>query len=234
MNEAPQMTDKESSRQKSFCVSRRELLSGIASLGIFSGVSLPQALAQKHLIIPGGAFVPLPIALPNFVAGTPSDGEVSIGVTQVITNNLKRSGLFAPIDQEAYIGKIVNIDAPPQFQNWRTISAQALLTGSMTRQADGRLEAKFRLWDVATGQQLAGQQYLTQPENWRRIAHIISDQVYERLTGEKGYFDTRVVFVDETGARHQSPIWNSARAIRGSICSTSRPARARSSAIFPA
>jgi TolB protein len=115
MNEAPQMTDKESSRQKSFCVSRRELLSGIASLGIFSGVSLPQALAQKHLIIPGGAFVPLPIALPNFVAGTPSDGEVSIGVTQVITNNLKRSGLFAPIDQEAYIGRIVNIDAPPQF-----------------------------------------------------------------------------------------------------------------------
>jgi len=203
MNEAPQMTDKESSRQKSFCVSRRELLSGIASLGIFSGVSLPQALAQKHLIIPGGAFVPLPIALPNFVAGTPSDGEVSIGVTQVITNNLKRSGLFAPIDQEAYIGKIVNIDAPPQFQNWRTISAQALLTGSMTRQADGRLEAKFRLWDVATGQQLAGQQYLTQPENWRRIAHIISDQVYERLTGEKGYFDTRVAFVDETGSRQR-------------------------------
>src|ERR1700751_5431552 len=145
MNEAPQMTDKESSRQKSFCVSRRELLSGIASLGIFSGVSLPQALAQKHLIIPGGAFVPLPIVLPNFLAGTPSDGEVSIGVTQVITNNLKRSGLFAPIDQEAYIGKIVNINAPPQFQNWRTISAQALLTGRMTRQADGRLEANFVL-----------------------------------------------------------------------------------------
>ena len=147
MNEAPQMTDKESSRQKSFCVSRRELLSGIASLGIFSGVSLPQALAQKHLIIPGGAFVPLPIALPNFVAGTPSDGEVSIGVTQVITNNLKRSGLFAPIDQAAYIEKTIDFDAP-QFQNWRTISAQALLTGRMTRQADGCLEAKFRLVQI--------------------------------------------------------------------------------------
>jgi TolB protein len=66
----------------------------------------------------------LPIALPNFLAGTPSDGEVSIGVTQVITNNLKRSGLFAPIDQAAYIEKIVNIDAPPQFQNWRTITAR--------------------------------------------------------------------------------------------------------------
>jgi TolB protein len=195
------MTDKDLSRQNSFRLSRRELLSGIASLGIFSGVSLPQALAQQRLIIPGGGFVPLPIALPNFVAGTPSDGEVSIGVTQVITNNLKRSGLFAPIDQADYIEKTINFDAAPQFQNWQTISAQALVTGRMTRQADGRIEAKFRLWDVATGEQLIGQQYLTQPENWRRIGHIISDQIYERLTGEKGYFDTRVVFVDETGSK---------------------------------
>jgi len=109
----------------------------------------------------------------------------SIDVTQVITNNLNRSGLFAPIDQADYIEKTINFDAAPQFQNWRTISAQALLTGRMTRQADGRIEAKFRLWDVATGQQLAGQQYLTQPENQRRIAHIISDQVYERLTGRR-------------------------------------------------
>ena len=85
-------------------------------------------------------------------------------------------------------------------QNWKTINAQALVTGRMTRQGDGRLQAEFRLWDVATGQQLTGQQYVTSPENWRRIAHIISDQIYERLTGEKGYFDSRVVFVDETGA----------------------------------
>jgi TolB protein len=197
------MTDKDLSRQKSFCLSRRKLLSGIASLGMLSGGFIPQALGQKRLIIPEGEFVPLPIALPNFMAGTPSDGEVGVAVTQVITNNLKRSGLFAPIDQAAYIEKITNFDAAPQFQNWRTISAQALLTGRITRQADGRVEAKFRLWDVATGQQLAGQQYVTQPENWRRIAHIISDQVYERLTGEKGYFDTRVVFVDETGAKER-------------------------------
>ena len=73
----------------------------------------------------------------------------------------------------------------------------------MTRQGDGRLKAEFRLWDVATGQQLTGQQYFTSPEYWRRIAHIISDQIYERLTGEKGYFDSRVVFVDETGAKER-------------------------------
>ena len=147
-----------------------------------------------------GNVAPLPIAIPNFVAGSPADGEVGVGVAQVITNNLKRSGLFAPIDPAAFIEKITNIDAAPQFQSWKTINAQALVTGRMTRQGDGRLKAEFRLWDVASGQQLTGQQYFTSPEYWRRIAHIISDQIYERLTGEKGYFDSRVVFVDETGA----------------------------------
>ena len=175
----------------------------MASLGVLAGGSVRHAFAQKRLIIPEGDFAPLPIAIPNFVAGTPSDGEVGIGVTQVITNNLKRSGLFAPIDQAAYIEKVINVDAPPQFANWKTISAQALVTGRTTRQPDGRLKAEFRLWDVATGQQLAGQQYSTSPEFWRRIAHIISDQIYERLTGEKGYFDSRVVFVDETGAKER-------------------------------
>jgi TolB protein len=197
------MTDKDPSRQTSFRLSRRHLLTGMASLGMLAGVPNRQAFAQKRIPIPEGEFVPLPIALPNFMAGTPSDGDVGLGVTQVITNNLKRSGLFAPIDQAAYIEKSINFDALPQFQNWRTISAQALVTGRMTRQGDGRLKAEFRLWDVATGQPLIGQQYFTQPENWRRIAHIISDQVYERLTGEKGYFDTRVVFVDETGAKER-------------------------------
>ena len=85
--------------------------------------------------------------------------------------------------------------------------AGARRPGAMTRQADGRLKAEFRLWDVFAGQQLAGQQYFTTPDNWRRIAHIISDAIYERLTGEKGYFDSRVVFIDETGpegAPHQA------------------------------
>ncbi len=111
--------------------------------------------------------------------------------------------MFAPIDQAAYLEKAVNFDAVPQFNNWKTINAQALVTGRMTRQPDGRLKAEFRLWDVSTGQPLAGQQYFTQPENWRRISHIISDQIYERMTGEKGYFDSRVVFVDETGSKER-------------------------------
>jgi TolB protein len=200
-----QMTDKDGLRQMPFRPSRRQVLSGMASLGLLTGGSVRDAFGQapKRVIVPEGDFAPLPIAIPNFVAGTPADAEVGVGVAQVITNNLKRSGLFAPIDQAAYIEKVINIDAAPQFQNWKTINAQALVTGRMTRQPDGRLKAEFRLWDVNTAQQLTGQQYFTAPEYWRRIAHIISDQIYERLTGEKGYFDSRVVFVDETGAKER-------------------------------
>ena len=129
------------------------------------------------------------------------DGELGRNITGVVTNNLRRSGLFAPIDQQAYIEKIVNIDAMPRFQDWKTINAQALVTGRIARQTDGRMKTQFRLWDVFSGQQLFGQQYDTVPDNWRRIAHIISDAIYERLTGEKGYFDSRVVFVDESGPK---------------------------------
>src|SRR6202158_4783817 len=183
-------------------LSRRNVLIGGA--GAAAGLLLPLlASAQTKLVIPEGNFAPLPIAIPNFVAGSPADGEVGVGVAQVITNNLQRSGLFAPIDQAAYIEKVINIDTEPQFANWKTINAQALVTGRMTRQSDGRLKAEFRLWDVSLGRQVAGQQYFTSSEYWRRIAHIISDQIYEQLTGEKGYFDSRVVFVDETGPKER-------------------------------
>ena len=181
MSKVEAMTDKDGLPNMLFRPSRRQIMSGMAALGAVSAASIRIAAAQapKRIPIPEGDFVPLPIAIPNFAAGTPADAEVGVGVTQVITNNLKRSGLFAPIDQAAYLEKTINIDAAPNFQNWKTISAQALVTGRMTRQSDGRLKAEFRLWDVNTGQQLTGQQYFTSPEYWRRIAHIISDQIYE-------------------------------------------------------
>jgi len=177
-------------------VTRRQFVMGsgaaVAVLGFQS------AFAQRVRVDPN-EFQPIPIAIPNFVPGGPSDGDIGAGVSQVITNNLKRSGFFAPIDPAAFVERITDSDKPPQFQNWKTLNAQALVVGRTTRQNDGRLKAEFRLWDVTSGQQLAGQSYVTAPEFWRRIAHIISDQIYERMTGEKGYFDSRVVFVDETG-----------------------------------
>ncbi|MGY3121170.1 hypothetical protein ACVWXQ_005107 [Bradyrhizobium sp. S3.14.4] len=111
--------------------------SALATLG--GGHALAQG--QKRLELNPTEFRPIPIAISNFVPGSPADGDVSNGVTQVITNNLKRSGLFAPIDQAAFIERISNIDVAPQFQNWKTINAQALVTGRMTRGQDGRLKA---------------------------------------------------------------------------------------------
>ena len=163
-------------------------------------LSARSAFAQARLDITQGNAQPMPIAITDFLGGAPSDGETAVGVSQIISGNLKRSGLFVPIDPAAFLEKIANVDAVPRFADWRTVNAQALATGRVTLQSDGRLKAEFRLWDVLAGQQLAGQQYFTTPDNWRRIAHIISDAIYERLTGEKGYFDSRVVFVDETGA----------------------------------
>jgi TolB protein len=187
----------------SFIMTRRGALMVGASAGAWT--MLPRyAGAQTRLDITQGNFQPLPIAIPKFIGGgdgeTAGDGgDVASGVTQVITANLQRSGLFAPIDPTAYLEQIASVDTVPNFPNWRTINAQALVTGRVARQSDGRLKAEFRLWDVPAGQQLTGQQYFTTPDNWRRIAHIISDAIYERLTGDKGYFDSRVVFIDETG-----------------------------------
>jgi TolB protein len=176
---------------------RRALVLGAAVGGV---TLLPRyAGAVVRLDITQGNFQPLPIAIPKFIGGTDGDNTTAAGVTQIISANLQRSGLFAPIDPAAFIETITSVDAVPQFPNWRTINAQALVTGRVTQQNDGRLKAEFRLWDVLAGQQLSGQQYFTTPDNWRRIAHIISDAIYERLTGEKGYFDSRVVFIDETG-----------------------------------
>ena len=182
-------------------ITRRRLLAlgaGAGALGLGWPRSAPAAVRVE---ITSGDVQPMPIALPDFVGGASGDSEAARGVTQVITNDLKRSGLFAPIDPAAYIERIVNTDAVPRFEDWRAINAQALLTGRLTRQPDGRLKAEFRLWDVFAGQQLTGQQYFATPDMGRRVAHIIADAVYERLTGEKGYFDTRVVFVDETGPK---------------------------------
>jgi TolB protein len=176
---------------------RRALALGALAGGL---ALMPQrAKAVVRLDIPGGDFQPLPIAIPKFFGAGQDDGDAANAVTQIITANLQRSGLFAPIDPTAYIERIASVDAVPRFPDWRNINAQALVTGRIGRQADGRLQAEFRLWDVLGGQQLDGKQYLTTPDNWRRIAHIISDAIYERLTGLGGYFDSRVVFIDETG-----------------------------------
>jgi TolB protein len=159
------------------------------------------ARAVLSLDLNQGNVPPLPIALPDFLAASSADGQSAHAISQIITANLRRSGLFAPIDPAAFIERITDTDFQPRYLNWRAINARALVTGRVTGQPDGRLRAEFRLWDVFAGTQLAGQQYFSSPDNYRRIAHIISDQIYERLTGEKGYFDSRIAFIDETAPK---------------------------------
>ena len=145
---------------------------------------------------------------PSFAAAG-GDAQIAADMTAVITNDLVRSGLFIPLDASRI--PVPASTAVPSFGEWRALDAQALVVGAVGREPDGRLRAEFRLWDVITGQQAAGQQYFAGPENWRKVAHIIADAIYERLTGEKGYFNTQVVFVDEsgprTGASSGSPSW---------------------------
>ena len=188
-----------------FSVSRRRVLAAGASLaaGGLVGFASSPADAVLRLDITQGNVQPLPIAIPDFMGIGIPDPAIAHGVTQIIASNLQRSGLFAPIDPAAYIEKVSNFDAVPRFADWRAIKAQALVVGRIYRQPDGRLGTDVRLWDVFAGQQLYGQQFATTPDNWRRFGHIISDAVYERLTGDKGYFDTRIVFVDKSGPKER-------------------------------
>ncbi len=183
-------------------MNRRRLLVG-AGAGALAAIATRPAAAALRLEITQGNPQPMPFALPEFVAGAPAEAEVARNVTSIISGNLQRSGLFAPINPAAFTEKITNSDTVPRFADWRVINAQALVTGRITKQPDGRLKAEFRLWDVFAGQQLDGKQYFTTTDNSRRIAHIISDAIYQTLTGEKGYFDSRIVFVDETGPKER-------------------------------
>ncbi|ESR26174.1 Tol-Pal system beta propeller repeat protein TolB [Lutibaculum baratangense] len=171
-----------------------------AALLLASLFVAPRAEAVLELDITQGRVEPMPIAITRFgdASGNPQLGQQ---VSEVLTNDLRRSGLFRPIDQSAFIEAGLGVDAVPNFGSWRAINAQALVTGRVTPQPDGRLKAEFRLWDVASGQQLVGQQYFAAGDNLRRIGHIIADAVYERLTGEQGYFDTRIAFVEESGPK---------------------------------
>ncbi|MGQ3675048.1 Tol-Pal system beta propeller repeat protein TolB [Xanthobacter sp. TB0139] len=186
------------SNRSGLVLSRRHLLAAGGALAAGAALHASPAAAALKLDITSGTPQPIPIAITDMVG----DSEQGRAMSEVISADLKRSGLFAPIDPQAFVEKISNPDTP-RFQDWRIINAQALMTGRVERQADGRFQVMFRLWDVFAGQQLTGQQFVAQPDNWRRIAHIIADAIYERLTGEKGYFDTRIVFVDESGPKQQ-------------------------------
>ncbi len=175
-------------------ISRRAAVSLIAGAAL---APLAPARAARVLNLHAGAgFEPITIAVTNFVGD-----EAARTVTSVINSNFKRSVFLKPVDASSFGGNIANPDQTPNLDVYKAVNAQFVLTGRSQRGGDGRLNTEFRLFDVTTGEQAAGSQFVTDTANTRRVAHLVSDAVFSRITGEKGFFDTRVVFVDESGTK---------------------------------
>ena len=166
--------------------------------------SLP-AQAELEIDVRGANRNPMPIAIPEMLGNSSGIFSKIMGtdygdkIREVITADLDRSGLFKIIPERSYIQKFNSINEQPKFVDWQAIKAQALVQSQIVEQENGDIQVNFRLWDVVASEQLLGKSFSTKKENWRRIAHVVADAIYERLTGEKGYFNTRVVYVSESG-----------------------------------
>lgn len=162
-------------------------------------ISAIAAHARIEIDVTRGNVEPLPIAIPAFLG----DSELGQRISSVVEADLRRSGLFAPIDQAAFIERLQDSNRRPNFASWTAIRAQALVVGQVVSEGNGRFRTEFRLWDTFGAEQILGQQYSTDPNNWRRVGHIIADAIYKALTGESGYFDTRIAYVAESGPKSQ-------------------------------
>ncbi len=167
-------------------------------------VATPAARAELRVDITRGNVEPLPIAIPEFYGESESEARLGRDIAVVVADDLRRSGLFRPIDKNAFLAKRGGVGAQslrlqPRFADWRLINAQALVVGGTRVLGQGDIQVVFRLWDVFAQQQMIGLRLTTTPGNWRQIAHRIADAIYRRITGEEGYFDTRVVYIAESG-----------------------------------
>ena len=185
----------------------KKLILTIFCLFIFNS----NAIALVEVDITRGNLDPLPIAVsPLHIESGSRDvqqGEKiikNIGeeISKVVEVNFRRSGLFNPLKKESFVQNPDIAHIKPRFEDWRLIKAQALVTGKV-KVTEDKLRVEFRLWDTVAAKEMIALAFSTTPNNWRRVAHIISDKVYQRLTGETGYFDTRIIYVAESGPKTQ-------------------------------
>jgi len=185
----------------------KKLLILVFFLSVYTSLSK----AAVEVDITRGNLDPLPIAIsPLYVE--PGSQEIQLGkkiiknvgeeISKVIEINFRRSGLFNPLKKESFVQSPDIAHVKPRFEDWKLIKAQALVTGKVKITND-KLRIEFRLWDVIAAKEMVALAFSTSPDNWRRVAHIISDKIYKRLTGEDGYFDTRIIYVSETGPKTQ-------------------------------
>lgn len=177
----------------------------LALSAVLALASAPMAAAQGsplRIEITEGVIEPLPFAVPSFVAENSGGSRYAEDIARVVASDLAGTGLFREIPASAFISQITSFDAPIRYADWKAINAQALITGAVSA-SGGRIVVKFRLYDVVSGQELGdGLQFAGTTEAWRRVAHKVADQVYARITGEGGYFDSRVVYVAESGPKN--------------------------------
>ena len=177
----------------------RHLLTALA-LGLASLSAAAQA-EPLRILIDGGVIEPMPFAVPDFIAENNAAGDLARDLARVVAADLIGTGLFREIGSEAYIATVTSFDAPISYNDWQAINTQALVTGSVSVAGD-KVVVKFRLYDIVSGEPLGdGLQFAGSTRSWRRMAHKVADAVYSRITGEGGYFDSRVVFVAESGPK---------------------------------
>ena len=170
----------------------------VISIYFFIFISVSNA-KDLEIDINSGQVEPLPIAIADF---TDKSGEVSsIGrsISNVITNNLVGSGQFKALETAAFIAPPTSPSVRPTFNDWKPFGIKALVTGAIKTENNNKIEVEFRLWDVVSETDMVGLRLTVDKSSWRRVSHIISDVTFERLTGDKGYFDTRIVYISESG-----------------------------------
>jgi TolB protein len=177
------------------------------TLAIFGIVFALSAGAQQSgplkIEITDGVIEPLPFAVPAFIAENPAAQDFARSIAEVVASDLIGTGLFREVPRNAHISRPTSFDSPVQYADWKAINAQALVTGAVTAGSDGRLTVKFRVYDVYSNAQLGeGLQFGGSTGSWRRMAHKVADAVYNRITGEGPYFDSRVVYVAESGPKN--------------------------------
>ncbi|TQS73827.1 Tol-Pal system protein TolB [Rhodobacteraceae bacterium] len=176
----------------------------MAMTAAMSFMAAPAAMAQDgplRIEITDGVIEPLPYALPTFVAETGDASQMAQDIASVVRSDLNGTGLFREIPASAHIQRFSSFGTSVNYSDWTAINAQALIVGAVSV-SGGQAVVKFRLYDVFSGQEMGeGQQLVANPQSWRRLAHKVADTIYSRITGEGGYFDSRVAFVNETGPK---------------------------------
>ena len=156
--------------------------------------------AELRIDITQGNMDPIPVALLEFNTKDSESNEISMNINRVISNNLQRSGLFSVLPKKLFFNSKISFKDKPVFSDWKIITAQGLVHGKLGIKNE-KMNIEFRLWDILAQKQMVAQKLTTEKSNWRRIAHVISDIIYQRITGESGYFDSRVVYISESGPK---------------------------------